>query len=193
MVPSVLQPGVTRALEETVAFSERRHAVLAGNLANMDTPGYQARDLSVDDFQTSLKSMLAAQRAPARTASPGESEPRMAGLGAGGPLGSRTSHPGSARRVDSDCVSRREQRQFGNADHRNCEKSDAACDRHCASQVAVSSVADGDFRERQCVTESKGAGLCEMHVLNGSSAIRAKQCHTCMAPSVAWYRALRAG
>jgi len=86
MVPSLLQPGVTRALEETVAFSERRHAVLAGNLANMDTPGYQVRDLSVDDFQTSLKSMLAAQRAPARTASPGDSEPRLAGLGASGHL-----------------------------------------------------------------------------------------------------------
>ena len=40
-------------LLEVVKFTKARHAVLAGNIANIDTPGYQARDLSVEDFQRS--------------------------------------------------------------------------------------------------------------------------------------------
>lgn len=41
-------------LEQTLAFTERRHQLLAGNVANMDTPGYKARDLSTEDFQATL-------------------------------------------------------------------------------------------------------------------------------------------
>lgn len=42
------------ALEQTAVFSQRRHEVLAGNLANLDTPGYRVRDLSVSTFQNAL-------------------------------------------------------------------------------------------------------------------------------------------
>ena len=45
-------------LQEVVSFSQARHAVLAGNIANIDTPGYQARDLSVEDFQARLKQAI---------------------------------------------------------------------------------------------------------------------------------------
>ncbi len=41
-------------LEQTLAFTERRHQLLAGNIANMDTPDYKTRDLSTNDFQKSL-------------------------------------------------------------------------------------------------------------------------------------------
>ena len=34
-----------------MAFTEARHSVLAGNVANLDTPGYKTRDLSVETFQ----------------------------------------------------------------------------------------------------------------------------------------------
>lgn len=54
MIQGLFQSTTLPALEETAKFSERRHEVLAGNVANIDTPGYRARDLSVDDFQTSL-------------------------------------------------------------------------------------------------------------------------------------------
>jgi flagellar basal-body rod protein FlgB len=49
------------ALEATVDFAQSRHAVLAGNLANFDTPGYRTRDLSPERFQSSLKEALAAR------------------------------------------------------------------------------------------------------------------------------------
>ncbi len=42
------------ALERTLAFAQRRHELLAGNVANLDTPGYRARDLDVADFQNAL-------------------------------------------------------------------------------------------------------------------------------------------
>src|SRR5690606_31086657 len=39
-------------------FSEARHNVLAGNIANIDTPGYRTRDLSPEMFQERLKHAL---------------------------------------------------------------------------------------------------------------------------------------
>jgi flagellar basal-body rod protein FlgB len=68
----MFSPGVARALEETIAFAERRHAILAGNLANMDTPGYKTRDLSLPEFQESLKGLLAAEKSRGMPSSPGD-------------------------------------------------------------------------------------------------------------------------
>ena len=45
-------------LEQVVNFSQARHNVLAGNIANMDTPGYQVRDLSPQRFQELLKEAI---------------------------------------------------------------------------------------------------------------------------------------
>ena len=51
-------------LEQVVAFTEARHEVLAGNIANLDTPGYQVRDLSVENFQEKLRAAIEAQKMP---------------------------------------------------------------------------------------------------------------------------------
>lgn len=42
-------------LKQSAIFAERRQDVLAGNIANLDTPGYRMRDLPVSDFQAALK------------------------------------------------------------------------------------------------------------------------------------------
>ena len=39
-------------LQEVASFAEARHHVLAGNIANVDTPGYRVRDLSPETFRT---------------------------------------------------------------------------------------------------------------------------------------------
>lgn len=57
MSPSIFGNTALESLERTVEFSTRRHAVLAGNIANMDTPGYQTRDLPVKNFQDSLRAL----------------------------------------------------------------------------------------------------------------------------------------
>ncbi|RIK80971.1 MAG: flagellar basal body rod protein FlgB [Planctomycetota bacterium] len=59
-------------LEQTVAFTEARHGVLAGNVANLDTPGYRCRDLSPEEFRKQLREAVQARRSDASGASPGD-------------------------------------------------------------------------------------------------------------------------
>jgi flagellar basal-body rod protein FlgB len=63
MLPSLLNSTTIPLLEQVVNFTEARHGVLAGNIANMDTPGYRTRDLSTEKFQANLKEAVAAQHA----------------------------------------------------------------------------------------------------------------------------------
>jgi len=48
-------------LEQVVKFTQARHGVLAGNIANLNTPGYQTRDLSPAEFQEKLKEAVDAR------------------------------------------------------------------------------------------------------------------------------------
>ncbi len=45
-------------LEQVVNFNEARQALLAGNIANFDTPMYQARDVDVGDFKRKLANAI---------------------------------------------------------------------------------------------------------------------------------------
>jgi flagellar basal-body rod protein FlgB len=72
MFPGLFQSTTIPILEQMVQFSQARHAVLAGNLANLHTPGYQARDLSVEQFQTRLKEALEARDQEPAAHSPGD-------------------------------------------------------------------------------------------------------------------------
>lgn len=56
-------------LEQVVQFTQARHGVLAGNLANLNTPDYKARDLSVDAFQSNLRTAIDSSR---KSRSPGD-------------------------------------------------------------------------------------------------------------------------
>jgi flagellar basal-body rod protein FlgB len=51
-------------LQEVAAFSQARQEMLAGNLANVHTPGYRTRDLSVNDFQAKLRAYSESLRRP---------------------------------------------------------------------------------------------------------------------------------
>jgi flagellar basal-body rod protein FlgB len=60
-------------LEQVVTFTQARHGVLAGNIANLDTPGYRSRDLSPEEFKERLKAAIERQReaaSPPTVASP---------------------------------------------------------------------------------------------------------------------------
>ena len=63
---SLFQSTTIPVLRAGGQFAQARHTVLAGNIANLDTPGYQARDLSVDDFQARLKEAIEATRPSGR-------------------------------------------------------------------------------------------------------------------------------
>lgn len=71
MIASLFDRSSLPALQEAVKFSEARHEVLAGNIANMDTPDYQVRDLSPEVFQERLLEALEARDASPQTGSLG--------------------------------------------------------------------------------------------------------------------------
>ncbi len=74
MLEGMFQSTTIPVLEEVVNFAQARHTVLAGNIANLDTPGYQAKDLSVEDFQERLKEAIDSG-GQAAVYSPGEAPP----------------------------------------------------------------------------------------------------------------------
>jgi flagellar basal-body rod protein FlgB len=73
MLTGLFQSTTIPVLQEVVSFAETRQAVLAGNIANIDTPGYQAKDLSVEDFQSRLKQAIDDRDDPTAR-SPGETQ-----------------------------------------------------------------------------------------------------------------------
>ena len=72
MLSGLFQATTIPVLEQVVNFSQARHNVLAGNIANADTPGYKARDLSVEDFQQRLEAAIRKRTRPPLSRSPGE-------------------------------------------------------------------------------------------------------------------------
>jgi flagellar basal-body rod protein FlgB len=70
MLPQMFSSTTIPALAETVNFAQSRHAVLAGNIANVNTPGYQIRDLNLPKFQERLREAFDEQgRLPPRAGS----------------------------------------------------------------------------------------------------------------------------
>lgn len=58
MPVSPLTNSTLPVLEKALAFTQARHGVLAGNIANINTPDYKTRDLSVEAFQSSLSEAI---------------------------------------------------------------------------------------------------------------------------------------
>jgi flagellar basal-body rod protein FlgB len=62
---AMLEDDSLPALERAMAFNEKRHRLLAANVANVETPGYRRQDLNVDAFRGALVRALERQeRAP---------------------------------------------------------------------------------------------------------------------------------
>src|SRR5580704_10315874 len=57
-MPSIVDGTTIPLLEKIAAFGERRNLVLAGNVANIDTPNYRRRDLPVEEFEKALREAI---------------------------------------------------------------------------------------------------------------------------------------
>lgn len=53
-ISSILSSGTVATARQVAIFAEARNAVLADNIANIDTPYYKVRDLPVAEFQEML-------------------------------------------------------------------------------------------------------------------------------------------
>ena len=67
MLSSLFNSSTVPVLEQVVNFTQARHGVLAGNIANLDTPGYRTRDISPDQFQKKLKEAVQQRRQATQT------------------------------------------------------------------------------------------------------------------------------
>jgi len=61
-------------LSEVLNFAQARHTVLAGNITNVNTPGYRLRDLSPTAFQEKLKAAIEQGKRRSEPLSPGISQ-----------------------------------------------------------------------------------------------------------------------
>jgi flagellar basal-body rod protein FlgB len=77
MFGSMIQSTSIPVLEQVVGFAQARHTVLAGNIANLDTPGYRVRDLSEEDFQARLREALRSRDQMPPISSPGDPYPQQ--------------------------------------------------------------------------------------------------------------------
>ena len=64
MLSSMFESSTIPVLEQVLKFTEARHGVLAGNIANVDTPGYKTRDLSPELFHQRLKEAVDSRHQP---------------------------------------------------------------------------------------------------------------------------------
>jgi flagellar basal-body rod protein FlgB len=84
MIASFLDSTTLPLLQKVAAFGQRRHEVLAGNVANIDTPDYKMRDLPVAEFQAALHNAIRRSTQPSSL-----SEIQSLGDSAGPELSSR--------------------------------------------------------------------------------------------------------
>ncbi|MFM9958274.1 MAG: flagellar basal body rod protein FlgB [Phycisphaerales bacterium] len=59
---SLVNADAVPVLQAAARFAARRHSVLAGNIANLTTPGYLAKDVSVTSFQEQLREAVERRR-----------------------------------------------------------------------------------------------------------------------------------
>ncbi len=57
---SSIYPDISRIVDEKLKYLSQRHQVLASNLANVDTPGYRAKDVQAPDFRKLLAASVGA-------------------------------------------------------------------------------------------------------------------------------------
>jgi flagellar basal-body rod protein FlgB len=99
MYEGIFQSTAIPVLEQVINFAQARHTVLSGNIANLDTPGYRVRDLSVDDFQARLGRAIEDRHRVRAARSPGDlDEP------SGSPLAEVAENSKTILRHDGDNV-----------------------------------------------------------------------------------------
>lgn len=61
-IERLLNQGNAPLLEQTVRFTAARHKLIAENIANVDTPNYRQKDLSVEKFHEQLRERVDRRR-----------------------------------------------------------------------------------------------------------------------------------
>jgi flagellar basal-body rod protein FlgB len=70
MLPGLLGSTNIPVLQQVLNFTQARHGVLAGNITNINTPGYHTRDLNVGVFEKRLKEAIELSRKRGSSSAP---------------------------------------------------------------------------------------------------------------------------
>src|SRR4051812_2448063 len=62
LIEGLMNRGNGALLEQVINFASQRHKLLLDNIANVDTPGYRQKDLSVDGFSSMLRERVEQRR-----------------------------------------------------------------------------------------------------------------------------------
>ncbi len=95
LVNEVANSGAMPALEMMMRFAAQRQRLIASNIANISTPDYRQKDVSVESFQAALRQAVDRRRAQ-NAGQSGElavSDTREVRFGPGGELRLRPSEP----------------------------------------------------------------------------------------------------
>ena len=71
MESSTFNASTVPVVEQVVSFAQKRHTILATNIANQRVPGYKGRDLNVNRFQEVLSEAIERKNHPNENLSPG--------------------------------------------------------------------------------------------------------------------------
>lgn len=71
MESSIFNASTVPVAEQVVNFAQKRHAILATNIANQRVPGYKGRDLNVNRFREVLSEAIDRKNHPNENLSPG--------------------------------------------------------------------------------------------------------------------------
>lgn len=89
MIDALISSPTVRMLEQALSFTEQRHNVLLENIANVSTPGYVQKDVSVAGFQQALRQAVEAKRASANDLYEPQSTPEIQFQTGGGGVAAR--------------------------------------------------------------------------------------------------------
>jgi flagellar basal-body rod protein FlgB len=62
LIEGLMNRGNGALLEQVINFASQRHKLLLDDIANVDTPGYKQKDLSIDRFNTMLSERVEDRR-----------------------------------------------------------------------------------------------------------------------------------
>ena len=146
MLSSLFQSSTLPVLEQVVNFTEARHGVLAGNIANLDTPGYKTRDLSPELFQQRLKEAIETKNQPVSPTSTRRCGRFIADRQLRTTSDQAASGVRQSERLDEKHpASRRRRREHGKTSQRNDEEPAAAQPGDQHHERAVSAAAGSDY------------------------------------------------
>src|SRR5439155_20618183 len=95
-IERLLNEGNAPLLEQMLRLTAARHRLLAENVANVDTPGFQQKDLSTEKFQAALRERVEERD----SSSPGSVSFDDVGMDAENPTRNILFHDGNNRSME---------------------------------------------------------------------------------------------